>query len=1049
MGAKRYLFSFGLVAALVSALILGFVLWWVTGKPDDTAGWAVLLLGVPFLWLIGSYLSWFRFAAMRRRERRDLMSRLAEGDLTTPIHTGFEGQEDLRRLILSLRRAMSQVQRVTSNLHRTGTGVSEQARMLLEAARRQGGAVERTLTAVGGNGTSLQVAIKRVQHIETFAHETTGALLEMTERLHQVVDGLETVNDFSQRTSGLTQAMTERLTHIAASGDELGRFASEAEDFVALVEGGIDAVRRRATETNSMAIAVTATAQRGEALVGDSVQGMYRVEETVRKAAELMEMLGTRSLEIGRIVDVIQEIADQTNLLALNAAIIAAQAGEHGRPFGVVANEIRSLAERTTRSTREIGTMVTGIRDAVETAVALVQEGREQATAGVALGDRASEALSEIRSITQRTFAAVEATVMETQRLEAQGATVVEASKRVARRVEDITRMAIEQSGNARDLVRQIQEMSRVGQSAGQKAEAQARTGRDLSEAVMRLSAAIEELRSAHQVLTRGDASIREEVAQVREDARRVIRIGDGLDRTVDQLGHETASLEAEVFRFQLPRARVGGTLRVGLHQSGSLRARQTVDPLFAVENQMAELTACLFSCLVRLEDGMLVPDLAERWDADPSARRYRFYLRRGVTFHDGTLLTAQDVKRHLERLMDPALRSPDRSMLEDVEGAREYASGMAREVTGIEVLDEGTLEIRLREPKAFFLQLMALTATAVAKLDPTGKLVGTGPFRVVGMQADRMVLERNATYWRGGLPLLDRLEFVLTETRPQAVRQLLDGQVDLVSFLHVEHTEAHGLDAHQVVTSTTPSTAFLGLNLNEAPYNDVRVRRALRAGMDIPSVVEQFHPGARAARTFTPPELLDGAQELGPTPVPDLTLAERLLREAGVRRLQLTLHHAVGRDTSAEDAVLFRPLIQAGLLELRHEQMPPEEYLARLREGKVPAFRTLWLADFPDPDAFLHFLLNSSAQTVYPLGYRNPELDRLTAEARVSIDPELRSQLYKRAEMLAREDCPLIPLYHDRTHAVAVASVQNLRLHQTPPQVRYEDLWVDPAAGG
>ncbi|MBU8895520.1 ABC transporter substrate-binding protein [Corallococcus sp. H22C18031201] len=1047
MGAKRYLFAFGVAAGLPSALVLGLLLRAVTGEPHDVEGWAVLLLGVPALWLVGGYLAWFRWAALRRHARRAVMGRLAEGDLATPIRQEFEGQEDVRRLVLSLRRALAQVQHVTANLHRTCNGVGEQATLLLEAARRQGGAVERTLTAVGSSGDSLQTAVKRVQHLEAFAHETTGALLEMTERLHQVVAGMATVNDFGQSTSSLMEAMSERLAHIAASGDELGRFASEAEDFVAMVEGGIDAVRRRANETNQLAHAVTATAEHGELLVGDSVQGMYRVEETVRKAAELMGTLGARSTAIGRIVDVIQEIADQTNLLALNAAIIAAQAGEHGRPFGVVANEIRSLAERTTRSTREIGAMVTGIRDAVQTAVTLVQEGREQATAGVQLGDRAAEALAEIRTITQRTFAAVEATVAETQRLEAQGSTVVEASRRVATRVEDVTRMAIEQSGHARELVRQTQEMARVGQGAAQKAEAQAHTGRELSEAVMRLSAAIDELRMAHAVLTRGDAAIREEVAQVREDARRVIRIGDGLDRTVEQLGHEARSLEAEVFRFQLPSPRVGGRLRVALHQTASLRNRQAVDPLFTVESQMAELTACVFSGLLRLEDGLLVPDLAERWDADPSARRYRFYLRRGVTFHDGTLLTAQDVKRHLERLMDPAVRSPDRSLLEDVEGALEYGQGLAREVTGIEVLDEGTLEIRLREPKAFFLQLMALTATSVARVDTTGRLVGTGPFRLIALEPDRVVLERNPTYWRGGSPMLDRLEFQLVDSRQAGITRLLTGDVDLVSFLPTEHTEEPRLEPFQVVASTTPSTAFVGLNLREPPYDDVRVRRALRAGMDIPGMVGQFHPGARVARTLTPPELLDTG-EPGPAPGPDVTLAEQLLREAGVRRLQLTLHHPAGRDSSAEDAVLFRPLVQAGLLELRHLEMPSLEYTARLREGKIPAFRTLWLADFADPDSFLHFLLNSGAQTVYPVGYRNPELDRITSEARISIDPELRDQLYRRAERIFHEDCPLIPLFHDRIHAAASPAIQGLRLHQTPPQVRFEDLWVDPNAG-
>ena len=112
-----------------------------------------------------------------------------------------------------------------------------------------------------------------------------------------------------------------------------------------------------------------------------------------------------------------------------------------------------------------------------------------------------------------------------------------------------------------------------------------------------------------------------------------------------------------------------------------------------------------------------------------------------------------------------------------------------------------------------------------------------------------------------------------------------------------------------------------------------------------------------------------------------------------------------------------------------------------------MAVFRRLWIADYPDPDNFLYYLLHSSAQNVYPLGYRNAELDRLTAEARVSIDPELRRQLYRRAEELLRQDCPLVPLYHDRIHAAASSAVQELRLHQTPPQVRFEELWVDPDA--
>ncbi|HET9452390.1 MAG TPA: ABC transporter substrate-binding protein, partial [Aggregicoccus sp.] len=734
------------------------------------------------------------------------------------------------------------------------------------------------------------------------------------------------LDGFAHRTSELVQVMAERVGHIASSGDALARFASEAGDYVAAVEGGIDSVRRRASETNELAVAVTATAERGEALVGDAVAGMYRVEETVRRAAELVDSLGTRSTEIGRIVDVIQEIADQTNLLALNAAIIAAQAGEHGRAFGVVADEIRGLAERTARSTREIGSMVTGVREAVDTAVALVSDGRELATAGVQLGDRAAGALKEIRTITRRTFAAVEATVAETQRLDEQGATVVQASRRVARQVSDVTRAAIEQAGHARELVRQTQEMARLAQSASHKAEGQARTGRDLSDSVLRLTAAIDEIRGAHGVLTQGDASIGEEVAQVREDARRVLVVGDGLSRTVEQLGIEAQSLEEEVFRFQLPTARVGGSLRAGLHQASELDPVHGLDPLFTVANQLVEVAACLYGTLLRLEDGILVPDLAERWEADPTARRYRFHLRRGVSFTDGTPLGARDVKRHFERLLDPEVKSPDAWILTEVEGAAAFAAGSAREVSGIEVLDEATLEVRLESPKAFFLHLVTLPAMAVAKLDARGQALGTGPFRLARMGADSIELERNPGYYQPGLPLLDRLELRLLPSRAAAIEALRAGRLDVVTYLYAEHVEAPGLEGHQVVASTTPSTWFLAFNLKDPQFQDPRVRQAVRAGLDLEGAVTRFHSGARTARTLTPPQLL-GETGVAVAPRPDVAQAERLLREAGVRTLRLTLHYPAGRDTTAEDAVLFAPLVEARLVELSHVELPAEEY--------------------------------------------------------------------------------------------------------------------------
>jgi ABC-type transport system substrate-binding protein len=217
-----------------------------------------------------------------------------------------------------------------------------------------------------------------------------------------------------------------------------------------------------------------------------------------------------------------------------------------------------------------------------------------------------------------------------------------------------------------------------------------------------------------------------------------------------------------------------------------------------------------------------------------------------------------------------------------------------------------------------------------------------------------------------------------------------------------------------------------------------VRVRRAIRAGLDVRAVVDRFHPGARVARSLTPPSLLESDRVHEPRM--DMALARRLLTQAGHSRLRIALQFAPDRDSREEDRVLFGSLVEEGLVELEHVETT--DFWDRVREGRLGIFRGNWIADVADPDNFLHVLMNSKVQTYYGLAYRNAEFDRLTDEARVSIDRGLRDQLYRKAETIVRDDCVVVPLYHERFHAVATPALQGVRLHQTPPQVRFEEVW-------
>ena len=138
------------------------------------------------------------------------------------------------------------------------------------------------------------------------------------------------------------------------------------------------------------------SAQYGTSVVGKTVAAMGEIAEKVLASAQTVESLGARSDQIGEIIGTIEDIADQTNLLALNAAIEAARAGEQGRGFAVVADEVRALAERTTKATREIGEMIKAIQDETRGAVAAMEQGVRQVEAGTSEAAKSGAALGDI-----------------------------------------------------------------------------------------------------------------------------------------------------------------------------------------------------------------------------------------------------------------------------------------------------------------------------------------------------------------------------------------------------------------------------------------------------------------------------------------------------------------------------------------------------------------------------------------------------------------------------------------------------------------------------
>jgi methyl-accepting chemotaxis protein len=218
--------------------------------------------------------------------------------------------------------------------------------------------------------------------------------------INKLGDALEQIiNDVSEAVRATASASSQ----ISASSEEMASGAQEQSSQTMEVAGAVEEMTKTILETtkNSSIAADTAKnagiyAKEGGKVVAETIEGMNRIAAVVKTSAETVQELGKSSDQIGEIAQVIDDIADQTNLLALNAAIEAARAGEQGRGFAVVADEVRKLAERTTKATKEIAAMIKQVQKDTTGAVESMNKGTDEVEKGKALADKAGKSLKEI-----------------------------------------------------------------------------------------------------------------------------------------------------------------------------------------------------------------------------------------------------------------------------------------------------------------------------------------------------------------------------------------------------------------------------------------------------------------------------------------------------------------------------------------------------------------------------------------------------------------------------------------------------------------------------
>ncbi len=284
---------------------------------------------------------------------------------------------------------------------------------------------------------------------------------------HRIIkDSINSLGDSLNKVlTEITEAVSATASassQISASAEEMAAGAQEQSAQATEVASAVEEMASTIVETTKNAnIAAESAksagdiAKSGGKVVNETVEGMNRIAAVVESAAETVQQLGKNSDQIGEIVQVINDIADQTNLLALNAAIEAARAGEQGRGFAVVADEVRKLAERTTKATKEIATMIKTIQKDTYNAVDSIQKGKEEVDTGKQLANQAGSSMGEIVTAANKVLDVANsvATASEQQ---------ASAAEEISKNIEAISNVTHESATGVQQIARASEDLNRL-----------------------------------------------------------------------------------------------------------------------------------------------------------------------------------------------------------------------------------------------------------------------------------------------------------------------------------------------------------------------------------------------------------------------------------------------------------------------------------------------------------------------------------------------------------------------------------------------------------
>ena len=449
-----------------------------------------------------------------------------------------------------------------------------------------------------------------------------------------------------------------------------------------------------------------------------------------------------------------------------------------------------------------------------------------------------------------------------------------------------------------------------------------------------------------------------------------------------------------------------------------------------------------IFDRLVDVEvdaDGnsKIVPSLAESWDISDDGLEYTFHLRQGVKFHNGNDFTAEDVAYTFHRMLTVE-GGVNTEFIDQIKGADELLAGETDTLEGVEVVDDYTIKVTLKEPFAGFLASISSPGVSIYDSEATeaagdqfgmdpAVTVGTGPFEFSSWSFNnQLVLTRNEDYWKGASKLPGVVIKIIPDTETQSM-MFESGELDILDLDYAADSADRFTETYpdQIVQGPRVGIVYFTMNFNKEPFQDVRVRKAVQMSIDRQAILDALYGGRGQVEQGIFPHGLIGFNPDQEEIKYDPEAAKALLAEAGYAD---GFDMEIAADSSASDTMTMALEIvsdQLAEVGIRAEIKNYDEstWLETRKSGELGSFMSTWSADYNDPDNFIYtFFGNEEKTRIRSINYPDTEVMERVAKARTLVNEDERLAEYKALEeKLIHEDAAWVPMF-SRLHLFAVS---------------------------